>query len=73
MARDTVQLGGDVCHPEGGASRSPETSVRIHIKGRYIPSHVQFATSYLVRMLFWYLHQEKAGRGMQHEGRPMRK
>jgi hypothetical protein len=23
--------------------------------------------------LFWYLYQEKAGRGMQHEGRTFRK
>ena len=29
MARDTAQLGGEVCHPEGGASRSPR-NVRTH-------------------------------------------
>jgi hypothetical protein len=55
-------------------SQQVPRNVRTHPhQGRYIPGHVQFATAYPVRMLFWYLHQEKVGRGMQHEGRPMRK
>jgi hypothetical protein len=48
MARDTAHLGGDVCHPEGGASRSPR-NVRTHPhQGASHPGHVQSATSYLV-------------------------